>query len=735
MAGLKLGRLTGASRPSRIVRYSSASTFDAQSLTIPVRVGMTFLTLALAAWLLSAGLAYAAAGNVAGEQKISDLAGGFTGALDDGDEFGQAVAGLTDLDGNTVPDIAVGAPFDDDGGINRGAIWVQFLDTAGMVVSHQKISDTSGGFLGSLDDNDEFGMSATSLGDLDGDTVPDIAVGAPRDDDGGSNRGAVWILFLNANGTVKGHQKISDTNGNFSGSLANDDEFGFAVARIGDLDGDAITDLAVGAPFDDDGGTDRGATWILLMNANGTVKNQAKISDLTGGFGGSLADNDLFGSSLSAYQDLNNDGVEDLAIGAIGDSDGGLARGAVWNIFLTAAGGVFGSQKISDLAGGFTGTLNDFDNFGSSLAVTADLNADGVSDLMVGASGDDDGGSDRGAVWVLLMNTNGTVALRRKISSTTGGLTGPLANLDLFGSAVVSPKDIDADGVADLVVGARRDDDGGGQRGAVYVLFLDGTPGAFCGDTILDPGEDCDDGNVDNGDCCDSSCGFDPATTSCDDATICNGTEECDGAGTCLSGTVLDCDDSQPCTQDTCDPVLGCQSTSGPSAVCLLPGKTLFDVVDKADSSKDKIKWKWLKGEATLITDFGDPIVSTDYTLCVYDETAATPTLTSSLNLPPNGAWKPNSKGFKYVDKTTVFDGVFKLQLKSGSAGKAKVSFQARGLNINPALTPFDGANFYDQDGKVTVQLINGVGMCWSADLPLPALKNDVDRFKDKNPQ
>ena len=70
-----------------------------------------------------------------------------------------------------VADIAVGAPRDDDGGLNRGAMWVLFLDAAGSVTGHQKISDTTGGFLGALDDGDEFGMSATSVGDLDGDTV------------------------------------------------------------------------------------------------------------------------------------------------------------------------------------------------------------------------------------------------------------------------------------------------------------------------------------------------------------------------------------------------------------------------------------------------------------------------------------------------------------------------------------------------------------------------------------
>jgi hypothetical protein len=95
-----------------------------------------------------------------------------------------------------VGDLAVGAWPDDDGGLDRGAVWILFLNPDGTVDSHQKISDTVGGFTGTLDDEDHFGVSMTSLGDLDGDGVGDLAVGAARDDDGGLNRGAVWILFL-----------------------------------------------------------------------------------------------------------------------------------------------------------------------------------------------------------------------------------------------------------------------------------------------------------------------------------------------------------------------------------------------------------------------------------------------------------------------------------------------------------------------------------------------------------
>ncbi len=343
------------------------------------------------------------------QQKISSTEGNFTGTLDNGDSFGWSVTNIGDLNNDGINDLAVGTPTDDDGGEDRGAVWILFMNNDGTVKEHQKISDTEGDFTGTLDNEDFFGSSAANMGDIDNDGINDLAVGALGDDDGGSARGAVWILFLNNDGTVKGHQKISDTEGGFTGVLDNIDFFGCSAANIGDIDNDGVNDLAVGAYGDDDGGSARGAVWILFLNNDGTVKEHQKISDTEGGFTGTLDDVDRFGNSAANIGDLNKDGINDLAVGANLDDDGGEARGAVWILFMNNDGTVKEHQKISDTEGGFTGTLDNHDYFGYSAANIGDLNKDGVNDLAAGSPGDDDGGTDRGAVWILSVKPDGTV--------------------------------------------------------------------------------------------------------------------------------------------------------------------------------------------------------------------------------------------------------------------------------------------------------------------------------------
>lgn len=429
--------------------------------------------------VFASGLLSSSAGRaqVLGRQKISSLEGGFAGVLDDADNFGRSCVSPGDLDGDGVVDLSVGALLDDDGANDAGALWILFLNRSGTVRAHQKISALDGGFSGALDVRDAFGVSQTALGDVDNNGVPDLAVGAFLDDDGGTDRGAVWILLLEEDGVVKAESKISETEGGFGGALSDVDGLGRSVVCLGDLDGNGTPDLAAGAPGTDDGGANRGAVWILFLDAGLSVLSEQKISVLDGGFNGGLSDSDEFGVSLAELGDLDGDGNADLAVSAPGADDGGERRGAVWILFLNSDGTVKDHQKISPTDGCFLGALSDFDLFGVSLASVGDLDGDGTDDLAVGSRRDDDGGDDVGAVWLVFLNPDGTVKAFQKISATRGGFEGELGDGDEFSSSVSRLGDLDLDGREDLVVGAMRDDDGGvdssADRGALWVLFLD----------------------------------------------------------------------------------------------------------------------------------------------------------------------------------------------------------------------------------------------------------------------
>ncbi len=433
---------------------------------------------ALAASLLTPVRAAAQIGSVDGTQEVSNGAGGFPTLLAEGENFGFSVADLGDFDGDGVSDVVVGAIGDDGNSAlsQQGAIWMLMLHADGSVKNATRISSGAGGFPAVLQFQDWFGWSVANLGDVDHDGVTDLAVGALQDDSSGQDNGAVWVLLMNSNKTVKASTRISAGQSGFNTSFGGSFEwFGTSVASIGDLDQDGVRDMAVGAHGDSEMGNFRGAVWLLLLNANGTVKGFLKINDAQGGFSGVLADGDEFGYSLANVGDLDRDGIDDVAVGANLDDDGGQDRGAVYVLQLTTSGAKL-TTKISDTDGGFTGVLDNRDQFGRSVAGLGDLDGDGVADLAVGAHWDDDGGKDRGAVWNLFLNEDGTVKGHQKISSLEGGFGGVLANSDELGSGIAVLADIDGDGVRDLAVGADKVDDVLTDSGAAFMLFLEGGP-------------------------------------------------------------------------------------------------------------------------------------------------------------------------------------------------------------------------------------------------------------------
>jgi hypothetical protein len=155
---------------------------------------------------------------------------------------------------------------------------------------------------------------------------------------------------------------------------------------------------------------------------------------------------------------------------------------------------------------------------------------------------------------------------------------------------------------------------------------------------------------------------------------------------------------------------------------------------DRIPDKGDFLQWKWTKGTATVKTEFGSPLTTTNYTLCVYDDVGGTPQLKLRASIPAGGTcrgrscWKETSRGFKYADKDATPNGVTKLSLKEGLAGGAAIGLQGRGVPLQmPTLE-------LSQQPTVVVQLKNDTsGVCWEARFSGPATKNDQAQFRDKS--
>lgn len=409
--------------------------------------------------------------DVAVYEKIGFEIGGFGEDLDTEDWFGYAVEGIGDLNGDGVNDVAVSAIKDDDGGFNHGAVYILFLNLDGSVNSYQKISDTEGNFDGQLDEWDIFGTSISYLGDLNNDGLIEIGVGAEYDGDGGYWHGAAWILSLNVDGAVHSYTKISDTEGNFNAPLDDEDVFGTDIESIGDLDGDGLKDIAVSARRDPDGGSDRGAVYILFLNSDLSVKNYQKISDTQGGLNDVLEAGDYFGGSVANIGDLNGDGIIDLAVGAYRDDDGGANRGAVYILFMNIDGTVGSLQKISDISGNFDTEFNDEMFFGKSIDLMGDLNGDELIEIAVGARGyQNDGAFNFGAFYILNLNVDGTVNSYVKYTEGLQHFDGDIDEEDSFGFSVSNIGRLTEKN--SIAVGSFSDDEGGFEKGSVWILQL-----------------------------------------------------------------------------------------------------------------------------------------------------------------------------------------------------------------------------------------------------------------------
>jgi ELWxxDGT repeat protein len=322
-----------------------------------------------------------------------------------GDLFGYSLSALGDVDGDTVPDILVGARGDDG---NRGSATV-FSGESGAAL--RQLTDPLG------DANDYFGYATSGIGDVDGDGTPDMLVGAFGGDSPVATAPGVVIVFSGVDGSVV--RRLYNSSGETG------DDFGRAIANAGDLDGDLVDDIIVGAPRDDDPvlGVDAGSV-TTFSGATGAKLAQTFDPEGEG--------DEWLGYGVASIGDVDGDAVPDLIVGALRDD---TASGAnVGSALVLSGASLAATSRLSyDL-----GALNE--GFGVSVCGVDDLDGDGLPDILVGAYGADPASSqDSGRAYLF--------------SSTLAQDT------DGDGSGNLCDTDDDEDGYADTIDCSPQDGD------------------------------------------------------------------------------------------------------------------------------------------------------------------------------------------------------------------------------------------------------------------------------------
>jgi len=291
--------------------------------------------------LAKTGAAYVIFGSASGfaaNLNVSALAGanGFKISGESTDGFSGVVNGAGDINSDGIDDVIIGANGVDSG---AGAAYVIFGTTSTFPAELRlsaltgangfKISGAAGG--------DALGISVSGAGDINGDAIDDVIIGAPGTDANGSDSGASYAIFGHSAAFAANLDVASLTGGNgfkISGEEAGAIS-GESVSGAGDINGDTINDLVIGAPNAHPHGTETGAVYVVFGSAAGFAANlDVSVLNGTNGFqisGEKRGDN--AGHSVSGAGDVNGDGIDDLIIGAIRADSKGSESGTGYIVF------------------------------------------------------------------------------------------------------------------------------------------------------------------------------------------------------------------------------------------------------------------------------------------------------------------------------------------------------------------------------------------------------------------
>ncbi|WP_019506185.1 FG-GAP repeat protein [Pleurocapsa sp. PCC 7319] len=360
---------------------------------------------------------------------LADLDGsnGFViGGLYDYGHLGSSVSSAGDVNGDSIDDIIIGAPYAGDyasgnyyEGDYSGESYVVFGDANVGNSGSLELSElnaNNGFVITGIDINDNLGRSVSSAGDINGDGVGDLIIGAPNAGSSGnySDQGEAYVIFGSSDGFAASLDltALDGSNGFVITGIDSNDNLGHSVSSAGDVNGDGIDDLIIGAPNAGSSGnySDQGEAYVVFGNGDDFAAS-LNLADLDGSNGfviTGIDDYDNLGRSVSGAGDINGDGVDDLIIGApdAGSSGNYSDEGEAYIIFGSSDGFAANLDlaNLEDIDGLLITGIDDYDDFGSSVSGAGDINGDGVDDLIIGAPYADAGSnsySDEGESYVI----------------------------------------------------------------------------------------------------------------------------------------------------------------------------------------------------------------------------------------------------------------------------------------------------------------------------------------------
>lgn len=367
--------------------------------------------------------------------------------IDSSDESGSAVSGAGDVNGDGLADILVGAPFADPGGVSRaGESYVVFGKASTGTVSLGTLEP--GGFrLDGIDAEDNSGFRLSGAGDVNGDGLADVIVAAfAADPDGKMTAGEAYVVFGRTGTSAVDLDALGSNGFRIEGAVSGDTA-GSGVAGAGDVNGDGLSDLIVGARGSSHNGfAAAGQSYVIFGKANGDVVKLEALE--TGGFGILGVDaSDASGSGVAGAGDVNGDGLADLVIGA--PTAGAQGRGVVYIVFGKAD---TGPVNLGDLQGRGFAMVGDGTSAwpGRSVSGAGDVNGDGLSDVIAGAYR-----SGKVVGLVVYGKTDSTPVALSALGTGGFRMEAGEPNAEMLISSVSGAGDVNRDGLGDLIVGWR----------------------------------------------------------------------------------------------------------------------------------------------------------------------------------------------------------------------------------------------------------------------------------------